>query len=115
VLTKQDIIAGALETLQGYQHVSSRIPASAIARSVDAAWSDPPPPLVFLLFLAGSDVGGTQVAKDMLDSLETLLALLTQTTAVSGAWQSRMNRVIRWDAAPTSTVTVPIFSRHCSS
>jgi hypothetical protein len=95
VLKKTDVIAGAITTLRRFPLIEQRVTATAIESSVESAWDRPPHPIVFLLWIAGSDLLGKEGAEQLINTVETFLALQEKgAPTISGAWQSRLNRVL---------------------
>ena len=94
MITKEIVISRATDSLERFPYLRSRIDDRTVIRCVETAWPEPPAPLVFLLFVAGTNLDGKQSAEQVLASVEAILTLLTRTDAVSGAWRSRLNRVL---------------------
>lgn len=92
--TLEGVIDTATQALKHFPRLRTRVRDEVVQRSVRGAWPEPPPPLLFLLFVAGSDLRGREGAEIVLTSLDQILALVERTDAVSGAWQSRVNRLL---------------------
>src|ERR1017187_7194252 len=75
VLKKADVINGATAMLRQFPLLERRVTADAIASCVESAWDQPPHPLVFLLWIAGSDSVGKDGALQLLRTVEIFLAL----------------------------------------
>lgn len=88
-----DVIRTALSSLSRFKYLQAQISAETVERSIRATWPNPPAPLAFWLWVAGSDVIGHDGAEAAVASVDTVIGLLTHHDVVFGAWQSRINRL----------------------
>lgn len=89
-----EVVDQATKACTAYLRISRILPPATIARSVSETWPDPPPPLVFWLWVAGSDLIGRETAEAYLKGFELMLALFEDRRFVGGSWQTRVKKVL---------------------
>lgn len=76
-LTEPEVVHQADIALATFPHIARRLSSTRIARSMALTWPDPPAPLIYWLWVAGNEnFIGVSAARQCLQSLEIMLALL---------------------------------------
>jgi hypothetical protein len=94
IVTAATVAEGAATSLADYPRIATRLVPARISAAIDATYPAPPPPLIYMLWIASSDFIGRDAARRQLSAIDTTIALLEFGQPVAGAWRSRVRRLL---------------------